>query len=215
MDRFLKILFFALVVKPVVLIVLGLNIRGRQNLPTTGGSIVAANHNSHLDALVLMSLFKLSQIHRIRPVAAADYFMSNRYLSWFSRVCMGIIPLERKAARFRLEDFDVCHAALDAGDILIIFPEGSRGDPEEMSTIKRGLYHLIHARENAPITPVVLHGLGRALPRGTALLVPFNCDVIIGEPMEEVSDSHAFVEEISTTFDKLLKQCITRTKWEE
>ena len=124
MNRFLKILFFALVVKPLVLIGLGLNIRGRKNLPTAGGSIVAANHNSHLDALVLMSLFKLSQIHRIRPVAAADYFTSNRYLSWFSRVCMGIIPLERTAARFKLEDFDVCHAALDAGDILIIFPEG-------------------------------------------------------------------------------------------
>ena len=53
-------LFFALVVKPLVLIVLGINLKGREKLPLKGPAIIAANHNSHLDALVLMSLYPLA-----------------------------------------------------------------------------------------------------------------------------------------------------------
>ena len=76
MYRCLKILFFALCIRPLVLVGLGLNIVNRKHLPTRGPAVIAANHNSHLDTLVLMSLFPLAQIHRVRPVAAADYFHS-------------------------------------------------------------------------------------------------------------------------------------------
>ena len=77
MHRFIKVLFFGLIVKPIVFVVLGLNIRGRDNLPLTGPAILIANHNSHLDTMVLMSLYPLKQIHKIRPVAAADYFVES------------------------------------------------------------------------------------------------------------------------------------------
>ncbi|MCA9022341.1 MAG: 1-acyl-sn-glycerol-3-phosphate acyltransferase, partial [Planctomycetaceae bacterium] len=61
MERALKILFFALFVRPIVFIVLGLNLRGKPNLPLEGPALIAANHNSHLDTLVLMSLYPLSK----------------------------------------------------------------------------------------------------------------------------------------------------------
>ena len=95
MYRILKILFFAIVVRPLVLIGLGLNIVNRRAQPKHGPAVIAANHNSHLDTIVLMSLFPLKQIHRVRPVAAADYFLSNRWIAWFSLNIMGIIPLDR------------------------------------------------------------------------------------------------------------------------
>ena len=60
MSRLLKILFFLLIVRPLVMIVLGLNIRDRQKLPRKGPAIIAANHNSHLDTMVLMSLYPLA-----------------------------------------------------------------------------------------------------------------------------------------------------------
>lgn len=85
MERVLKILFFALIVKPLTFVILGLNIRSREKLPKKGPAIIAANHNSHLDTMVLMSLYPLSQIHQIRPVAAADYFLSGKFRSWFSQ----------------------------------------------------------------------------------------------------------------------------------
>lgn len=212
MARLLKILFFALLIRPVVLIVLGLNIWGRNNLPVRGPAIVAANHNSHLDAMVLMSLYPLSVLHKVRPVAAADYFMKNRFLRWFSLNLVGIIPLERGARKDAKALFSACHQALDRGEILILFPEGTRGDPEKMGTFKKGLFRIIRERTDTRVTPVVMRGLGRALPRGTALFVPFNCDVIIGELMAGAGTAGEFVEAMKRTFDELLGYCLTRVQ---
>lgn len=212
MDRVLKILFFAIIVKPIVFVVLGLNLRGKQNLPQHGPAVIAANHNSHLDTMVLMSLYPLMQLHKIRPVAAADYFLVNRFRSWFSLKCIGIIPLKRDGRQRKKELFAACHSALDKGDVLILFPEGSRGNPEEMSEIKKGIYHIVNDRTDTKVTPVMLHGLGRALPRGEALLVPFNCDVIIGEELSETDSSQQFLDAIKESFLKLQRYCITRNQ---
>lgn len=209
MNRLIKILFFALLIKPLVFIILGLNIRGIKNLPMKGPAIIAANHNSHLDALVLMSLYPLSMIYRIRPVAAADYFLKNKFLSWFSDTCIGIIPLNRSGGSSKSELFSGCHHALDNEDILIIFPEGSRGQPEQMSTIKKGLFHIVNDRNDTVVTPVIMHGLGRSLPRGEALFIPFNCDVIIGDKLATPSSSKEFIGEVSESFNQLKKFCLT------
>lgn len=215
MNRLIKIFFFALIVKPIVLIVLGINLKGRERLPLKGPAIIAANHNSHLDALVLMSLYPLALIHKVRPVAAADYFLSNRCLAWVSTNFLDIVPFDRSGHADKEQLFSTCHQALDNGDILILFPEGSRGSPEKISKIKKGLYYLAKARTDTPITPVVIHGLGRALPRGEALLVPFNCDVIVGEVLPDAENSAAFIENINLCFTELLTHCVTRTQWED
>ncbi|QDV52371.1 lysophospholipid acyltransferase family protein [Gimesia fumaroli] len=209
MGRLLKILFFAFIVRPIVVIVLGLNLRGKQNLPQAGPAMIAANHNSHLDTLVLMSLYPLSKIHRVRPVAAADYFLKNRFLSWFAFNCIGIIPINRTGRQRKSELFAGCHQALDQGEILILFPEGSRGNPEELSELKRGIYHIVHDRTDTRVTPVMMHGLGRALPRGEALLVPFNCDVIIGNELPDAETAEQLVNGIKESFLELQKYCIT------
>ncbi|WP_198147261.1 lysophospholipid acyltransferase family protein [Gilvimarinus polysaccharolyticus] len=210
MARVLKIIFFAFIVKPVVLVVLGLNVGNRQNLPRKGPAVVVANHNSHLDTLVLMSLYPLLDIHRIRPVAAADYFLSNRLVAWFSLNVIGIIPLERKARSRPKVLFEQCEKALDNGDVLIIFPEGSRGQPEQLGTLKRGVYHLLKNRQDTVLTPVVMHGLGRALPRGDGLLVPFNCDVMVGESIAIGADGQELIDNLTIAYKTLLDQCLTR-----
>lgn len=210
MDRILKILFFALVIKPIVLVVLGLNIRHRQKLPMHGPAILAANHNSHLDTMVLMSLYPLSHIHKIRPVAAADYFFSTPLKAWFSTHCLGIIPLDRSGNTNQEDLFRPCHQALHNGDILIIFPEGSRGAPEQMSRLRKGLFYMIKDRTDVQVTPVVMHGLGKALPKGTALFVPFNCDVVVGDGVAVTEDSSAFTKNLSDAFGELLQECLTR-----
>src|SRR4051812_25655495 len=93
--RLLQALFFVCVVRPLVTLVLGLNIHGDERLPLHGPAIVAANHNSHLDTLTLMSLWPLVRLHQVRPIAAADYFLSNAKLAWFSLNIMHIIPIDR------------------------------------------------------------------------------------------------------------------------
>ena len=210
MNRVLKILFFGLIVKPIVFIILGLNIRNRDKLPEKGPAIIAANHNSHLDTMVLMSLYPLSKIHQIRPVAAADYFMKNKLRSWFSQNVIGIIPLDRSGSTNLENLFMGCHKALDNGDILIIFPEGSRGNPEQIDKIKKGIFYLTKDRNDTVIIPVVMHGLGKALPRGEALFVPFNCDVVVGDKIQHCKDSKEFTDRVLNSFNELLRFCLTK-----
>lgn len=210
MNKLFKILFVLFIVKPVILVVLGLNILHRQKLPLKGPAVLAANHNSHLDTMVLISLFPLSDVHRVRPVAAADYFLKNKYLAWFCLTCIGIIPLDRSGGAERETMFKACHEALDNDEILIIFPEGSRGDSDKISEIKKGLFHLVKDRPETTIVPVVMHGLGKALPKNESVFVPFNCDVVVGDPIEITQSSDEFVRAIAATFDELLAQCLTR-----
>ncbi|MCG9582390.1 1-acyl-sn-glycerol-3-phosphate acyltransferase [Vibrio tubiashii] len=213
MARILRVLFILLFVKPLVFIGLGLNIINRQNLPMNGPVVVAANHNSHLDTLVLLALFPISIIHKVRPVAAADYFLSNPIVAWLSLNVIGIIPIRRSPSKEQKEAiFDECHKALEQGDILIIFPEGSRGEPEVMSGLKKGIYHLVKDHPQCAVVPVVMRGLGASLPKGTAMFVPFNCDVVLGDSVSDFSDAAEFIEIMQEQYQMLSEQCIVQVE---
>lgn len=209
MQRVLKVLFVALVAKPLTLFLLGLNVRGRNNLPLSGPAVIAANHNSHLDTLVLLSIFPLSKTWKVRPVAAADYFLANPFIAWVAVNVLGIIPLDRSGKTSRERLFAPCHEALDRGDILLIFPEGSRGKPESLSRVRKGIHYLLKDRTETKVVPVVMHGLGRALPKGEALLVPFNCDVAIGDTLPVPTRSDTFTRSLSSAYETLLQHCPT------
>ncbi len=209
-NRLAKLLFFALVVRPVVLFVLGLNRRGLDHLPSNGPAVIVANHNSHLDTLVLMSLYPLSRLHRLRPVAARDYFFKNALLKWFALTCIGIIPLDRSGGSSLDVLFAPCHEALDRGEILILYPEGSRGQPEKMGRLRKGLFYLLRTRAQTPIIPVLMKGLGFALPRGEALLVPYCCDVIVGEAMHVGQNALDFNRRLKEVFDELGQYCLSQ-----
>lgn len=211
MKKLIKILFFALIVKPLVLIGLGLNIVNRKALPVNGPAILAANHTSHLDTLVLMSLYPLKQLHRVRPVAATDYFHKNRWIKWFSTYCIDIIPIARNEIKAPDELFSGCYSALDNGDIVILFPEGTRSSTEDrIFKLKRGIHYLAVHYENVPVYPVILRGLGKALPKGEALFVPFNCDVVVGEALTLDANAKIYLDNLETNYQTLLKSCITK-----
>ena len=205
--------FFVLIVRPLVLIVIGLNIRHRERIPLEGPAIVVSNHNSHLDTLVLMTLLPWRLLRQLRPVATKDYFLRNRLLAWFALNIMHIIPLEREIIDRHQDPLAACSEALQNGDILILFPEGSRGDPEQMGTFKSGIAHLAKRHPDVPITPIFLHGLGKALPRGEAILVPFFCDVFIGEPIRWSGDRTSFMITLEQEINALADEGY-RPAWE-
>lgn len=179
LRRIAAILFFALIVRPGLLLLTGLRTIGRERLPAAGPAVIAANHNSHLDVVALMSMFPLRLLHRIRPVAAADHFLKPGPIGWLARNILAIIPIDRsgKGAEAVLGPV---HDALGRGDIVIIFPEGTRGAPEVMQKFRRGASVLAEASPRVPFVPVHLHGLGKSLPRDDWRFVPFSAEARIG-----------------------------------
>nr|WP_245169239.1 lysophospholipid acyltransferase family protein [Staphylococcus hyicus] len=114
-----------------------------------------ANHNSHLDTLVLMSLLRGDSFKHVRLGCCRDYFMKNTFLKWFSTKVMKIIPIERKMTR----DFTgICQSILDELDkngIIILYQEGSRGEPGKLSKYKSSIYYLMRER---PYVPIFMYG---------------------------------------------------------
>ncbi len=183
MSRWLRLLFAILFLRPVAFMMLGLTVRGGENLPKYGPAIVIANHNSHLDTLVLLSLMPLREIDKVRPVAAADYFLKNRFIAWFSLHILNILPLDRNNVGRGADPLAEGSAALDRGEILIVFPEGSRGSAEVMGKFKGGVARLKERYPDVPVIPVFLQGAGKALPRGEIVLVPVVVDAVVGQPI--------------------------------
>jgi 1-acyl-sn-glycerol-3-phosphate acyltransferase len=202
-------------VRPFLLVVTGTNVRHPERLPGIGPALVVANHNSHLDAVTLMSLFPGRLVDRVRPAAAADYFLRSGPLAWFSRTLVGIIPVVRgQGGRTAGEDpLAGVSEALEAGAIVIFFPEGTRGEPERFKEIRSGIFHLSQRHPAVPIVPVFLHGLGKALPKGAFLPVPFFCDVFVGEPVERLPEKEAFLLALRVRFEALRAEG-TFPQWE-
>jgi 1-acyl-sn-glycerol-3-phosphate acyltransferase len=200
---FLRFLFFAVVVRAVILIALGLTVRHRERLPTNGPAVLAGNHNSNLDALAIMSLMPLKLLPKLRPVAAMDYFYSSKLRGWFADNIVGIIPVKRGSGKEGGDPLQLAEQALDRGEILVIFPEGTRGEPETLQAFKKGIGHLARARPKVPVFPIFLYGLGKALPRGSMLLVPFNVTINVGEPLYGTESYDAFVTKLEMAMTAL------------
>lgn len=184
------------------MLILGLNLYGKENLPRHQQFIMVANHNSHLDTAALLSLFPLSQLEHIRPVAAEDYFSVNPLLAFFSRTFFNILPIARTNITRTNNPITRMCEVIDSGGSLIVFPEGSRGEPEKLAEFQTGIAHLIHKYPQIPVVPVYMEGMGRSLPKGEFLLVPFFCDLIIG-PSQHISGNKL---EITATLETLIRE---------
>jgi 1-acyl-sn-glycerol-3-phosphate acyltransferase len=197
-------IFYALLVRPFLLLTLGFNVRHLDRLKAQEGHLIAANHNSHLDALVLMSLFRLQDIPKVKLVAAKDYFCRTPFLTWLSLHVIGVIPIDRKGESSN--PLAPVIQALDDGYTVVMFPEGSRGEPEKIQPLKYGIAKILQKNPAITVTPVFMYGLGKALPRGEALLVPFVCEVNVGEPLKWEGDRSNFISALESKFSELAEE---------
>ncbi len=208
----LRIAFNLMIVRPFMLIAVGLSVRNRAGLPVSGPAVIVANHNSHADTLALMSLFPLSRLHHVRAVAAEDHFGEDTLVGWVARNLLGILPIER-SARGGSDPLGPVVDALDEGAILIIYPEGTRGEPEQLQNFRRGIAHVSQRRPDVPLVPVYMQGFGRVLPRGSWIPVPFFCDVVIGDSLPPADDRKIIMANLEGAIAGLSRQ-VAGIRWE-
>jgi 1-acyl-sn-glycerol-3-phosphate acyltransferase len=157
-----------------------LTIVGRENLPRQGSFVLVANHASHLDALCLLSALPLGKLHRAFPAAAKDYFFVSAPRLLLAAVVINALPFERRTTP--RQSLQVCGRLLDnPGNVLVLFPEGTRSVNGELGEFKPGVGHLLAGRE-VPVVPCYLHGAHEAWPKGAWLPRPWRVRLSIGAP---------------------------------
>lgn len=150
--------------------------------------IYFANHTSNLDAPVIWASLPAPVRRRTRPVAARDYWLGDPVRKWLATRVFRAVLIERKKVTVSNNPMVEMQQALDAGDSLIIFPEGGRSGDEEADLLpfKPGLWHLAKKNPSVQLVPVYLENLNRILPKGDILLVPLLAAVKYGAPVERV-----------------------------
>lgn len=205
-----QMLAFALVIRPLLRLFIGLRVRGSEHLQTALRQrqpfILIANHASHLDTLALLSLLPLTELRRVRPVAAADYFTRNRLIAWASRTFFNILPIARTRITAENHPVEAMKAALASGAVLIVFPEGTRHSQGELQPFRPGLAHLLQEMPELPILPAYLLNLGRSLPKGEWLPVPLFAELRFGAPLQVQGARQQITTTLETAVRNLREQ---------
>ncbi len=155
-----------------------LRIDGRELLPAGGSYVLVCNHTSHLDTLCLLSAVELRRIHRSFPAAAADYFFTNLPRSLVSATLINALPFDRESGG--ADSLELCRALLrEEGNVLILFPEGTRTTTGEIGRFRSGIGRLA-AGADLDVLPCHLEGGMQAWPKGKLLPRPGRLHLRIG-----------------------------------
>jgi 1-acyl-sn-glycerol-3-phosphate acyltransferase len=209
LKEFLRILVFAFIIKPFVFFILGIRIKGKENIPNNQ-FILISNHASHIDTLVLLSIFSIKRIQKIRPVAAADYWTKSKLIYIITDFLFNILPIPRKDITPSNNPLRIMESALKQGYSLIIYPEGTRSYGENIGPFKPGVAHLVKKNPEIPVIPVFIQNTARMLPKGQILMVPLFVDVIIGKPVvfSRETSKEEILDELYNSVKKLSTQNI-------
>jgi 1-acyl-sn-glycerol-3-phosphate acyltransferase len=147
-----------------------LEIEGQEHIPKEGSFVMVANHSSHLDVLCLLSALPLQKLHRAFPAAAKDYFFERLPRLAASVVVVNAFPFDRQINP--RQSIELCRQLLaNPGNVLILFPEGSRCKSGEIGEFKSGIGWLL-AGTDFPVLPCHLSGTHAALQKGTRIPRP-------------------------------------------
>lgn len=182
MRWLLVIFYYKVLMRPFLSIFVGVKLVNSENLIHSGPMIVVSNHNSHLDTMSLMAAMPFKQLLRTHPVAAADYFGGSWFKRFLSKWVLNAILIKRAREAGEMSPTEQMISYLDKGHSLILFPEGSRGAPEQIQEFQKGIGAILKRRPSIPYLPVFMTGMGRILPKGEKLLVPFDAYVVVGIP---------------------------------
>lgn len=175
----LSYLFARVVSYPILLLYFRVTVRGRKNMPARGGFLLAANHFSFADPVILGSMLP----RRLWFVMAEDQF-EKPLLKSFSRL-MDVIPVQAGAS-FRLGPIRKCLSVLKEGRVVAIFPEGRRSPKGTLLPPMPGV-GVLASRAHVPVVPVAIVGTREAYPPGRIFPRPRKVTLLVGEPLAHLA----------------------------
>ena len=163
--------------------------------PKAEQRIYFANHQSHIDWVMIWAALPRDLRSSTRPIAARDYWTATPFKHWLTREVFNAVFVTRQ----RTDDQDPLEPLVEAlrnGDSLVIFPEGTRSHRGEPQPFKSGLFHLAEQFPDVPLIPVWIANVQRVMPKGEVVPVPVLCSATFGAPMrlEPGEDKRAFLE---------------------
>ena len=195
--RLAHFLFFSVGLRGFLRFVIGLQYGHQPESMNNRQCIYVANHNSFLDTFAIFSALPRCKIQQTYSLAARDYFDQRPVLKWFAERVMRSIFIGRGVGKKNgNEDFDAIDELLQRGESLILFPEGSRGEPGKMAPFKKGIAAILQKHPHIPYVPIYLHNAGMVLPKGDWMPIPFECSIQFGEPVWKVGDTDAILTDI-------------------
>ncbi|CBJ83408.1 putative acyltransferase [Xenorhabdus bovienii str. Jollieti] len=187
----------------------GVQVRWIGCQPSTSSRIYYANHTSHLDGLVIWSGLPPKLRYQIHPVAARDYWDKTKLRRYLMYKVFRAVLIERKGEHTSKSGvLAPLEAILAKKESLIFFPEGTRGDGEQLNPFKGGLYHLARQYPDAEMIPVYLENSNRVLPKGKRLLVPIICSATFGKPLDKLGENEskvAFLQRAQSALEELMR----------
>ena len=169
----------------VLRVLIGVNARWESPPDLTRQRIYFANHTSHMDTLAIIAALPADARVNVRPVAAADYWGKNAFLSYISQKGLNAVLIDRTSGADKnlLEPiFDV----LKAGHSIIFFPEGTRSCQALPGEFKSGLFRLSETFPDVDLVPVYLENFHRSMPNGKHFPLPIICTIRIGNPLQKM-----------------------------
>jgi 1-acyl-sn-glycerol-3-phosphate acyltransferase len=171
----------------LVRIVVGASPRWIGAGPSPEQRIYFANHSSHIDTVALWSALPPELRIRTRPVAAADYWGKSALRRYVVLKGLNAVLIDRSRVGAGADPLQPLAEALEHGDSLILFPEGTRTAQALPGPFKAGLFNLAMRFPEVELVPVYLDNLHRSLPKGTVFPVPLICTVRFGAPLRRVA----------------------------
>ncbi len=157
------------------------NVEGRDNVPRTGGVLIASNHLSFVDSVVI----PLVAPRKVVFLAKAEYFTGKGVKgvasrTWFN--AMGMIPVEREDSRAAVNSLEQALQVLREGEAFGIYPEGTRSRDGRLYRGRVGVAHLA-MQAGVPVVPVGIIGTPEVQPIGTNIPRLAKVTVKFGEPL--------------------------------
>jgi 1-acyl-sn-glycerol-3-phosphate acyltransferase len=188
MNRWLPRLL-ATMVTVFARIVTGVRPDWRGCVPEPRQRVYFANHASHGDFVLIWTVLPPALREITRPVAGSDYWLKGALRRYVGEQVFRAVLIDRVAETREQDPISVMGAAIDTGNSLIVFPEGTRNTTDApLLPFKSGIHRLALARPGVEFVPVWIENISRVMPKGELLPIPLLCSVTFGTPITLVPD---------------------------